>query len=265
VVNPPSQYADDTNLRARQRFWKHQDPPFDFHGWVLGLAHLATGQRILDVGCGNGDYLWALDGRGLLAVGCDLSLGMLRAARYPSTTCADACALPFTASMFDFVFAAHMLYHAKDRHAAITEIRRVLRPEGRLVAITNGEAHIASMRALVEDAVHVTDPGWRMLDPATRAFSLENGAAQLEVAFGRVHCVRPAAPGQMVIREAAVIADYVASVADYYQAEVVCEWSSIVEAVHSSADRIIKEHGAFVTSGDVGGFVCDGWSQQQAG
>jgi SAM-dependent methyltransferase len=265
VLNPPSQYADDTNLRARQRFWVHQDPPFDFHSWVLDLAQLAPGQRVLDVGCGNGDYLRTLDTRGLSVVGCDLSLGMIRAARHPSTVCADACAVPFTASTFDVVLAPHMLYHVEDRRSAIMEIRRVLRPQGLLVAVTNGEAHIASVRALVEAAVHPTDPGWRMLDPATRAFSLESGAAQLELAFGRVDCVRPAAPRQMVIRDASVIAEYVASVADYYESEVACPWSSVVEAVRRDANQIIDQEGAFVTSGDVGAFVCDGWSQQRAG
>lgn len=42
-LNPPEQYADDRNLRARQRFWQHQSPPFDFAGWVLGLAGLSAG------------------------------------------------------------------------------------------------------------------------------------------------------------------------------------------------------------------------------
>lgn len=38
VLNPPSQYADDRNLRARQRLWQHQTPFFDIAGWVLSLG-----------------------------------------------------------------------------------------------------------------------------------------------------------------------------------------------------------------------------------
>jgi SAM-dependent methyltransferase len=258
VLNPPSQYADDTNLRARQRFWMHQDPPFDFHGWVLGLAGLAPGQLVLDVGCGNGDYLRALESKGVSVVGCDLSFGMVRAAGHPSAICADVCCLPFAASMFNVVMAPHMLYHVEDRHTAITEIGRVLRSEGLLVAVTNGEGHIASVRALVEAAVAPSQPGWRMLDPATRAFSLESGAAQLEAAFSRVRCLRPTEARQMVIRDAAVVADYVASVADYYQLEVACPWNLVVESVRRDTEKIIDDEGAFVTSGDVGAFVCDG-------
>jgi hypothetical protein len=36
--NPPDQYTDDRNLRARQDFWRHQDPYFDDVAWILGLA-----------------------------------------------------------------------------------------------------------------------------------------------------------------------------------------------------------------------------------
>lgn len=152
VLNPPTQYADDANLRARQRFWQHQDPPFDFHGWVLSLVPLADDQRVLDVGCGNGDYLQALDIRGVSPIGCDLSPGMLRAAHHPRVICADVCALPFSTALFDVVLAPHMLYHVHDRHRAIREMRRALKPSGVLVTVTNGERHIGSVRAVVEAA-----------------------------------------------------------------------------------------------------------------
>jgi hypothetical protein len=78
--------------------------------------------------------------------------------------------------------------------------------------------------SLVEAADHPTNPGWRMLDPAKRAFSLESGAAQSQEAFGGVRCLRPVTARQMIIRDAAVVADYVASVAHYYQPEVDCPW-----------------------------------------
>ena len=60
TLNPPGQYADDRHLRARQRFWRHQDPPLDIVTWVLDLAGLAPGMRVLDAGCGNGLYLRGL-------------------------------------------------------------------------------------------------------------------------------------------------------------------------------------------------------------
>jgi hypothetical protein len=44
-LNPPDQYADDRNLRARQRLWQHQVPSLDVAGWVLGLGAAVTVQR----------------------------------------------------------------------------------------------------------------------------------------------------------------------------------------------------------------------------
>jgi SAM-dependent methyltransferase len=257
VLNPPGQYRDDRNLRARQRLWEYQLPAFDFQGWVLDLAAPGPGQRVLDLGCGNGSYLRALRQRRVsAAVGCDVSLGMLQAAGRAVTVCAGASALPFTTGVFDVVLAAHMLYHVEDRAMAVREVRRVLAGDGTFVAVTNGAAHISSLRACVEAAVAPSTPGWKMLDSAVRAFSLESGRALLCEAFGSVHCLRPQTPRQIVIRDPSIAADYVASVADYYQPEVGCPWAEVVESVRRQVAGIIERDQVFITSGDVGAFVC---------
>ena len=87
-----------------------------------------------------------------------------------------------------------------------------------------------SLRALVERAVQTATPGWRM-HPATRAFTAENAAAQLAVAFDRVTCVRPAGEPPVVIGDAALAANYVASLASHYQDEVARPWAGVVEDV----------------------------------
>lgn len=250
------QYGNDHNLRARQRLWQHQEPAFDAIGWVLDLADLAQGSMVLDVGCGNGLYLAALADRRVSAVGCDLSLGMLEVSTHPSLACADAVALPFPSGRFDAVLAPHMLYHVPDRQAAARELRRVMARGGVCVVVTNGVGHIASVRALVEQIVGRSSPGWRMVDWAAEAFSLENGAAPLQVAFSEVRCQRPVGVGKVMITDAAVVADYVASVADPYQAGVGRPWHQIVDGVRQEVQQIINRDGAFVSSGDVGAFIC---------
>ncbi|MHB8449426.1 MAG: class I SAM-dependent methyltransferase [Mycobacteriales bacterium] len=256
ALAPVSQYATDANLCARQRLWRCQDPTFDLAGWAVGLARLWPGAQVLDVGCGNGTYLSVLAARQVRAVGVDLSLGMLRVAGHAAVVNADAVALPFADGAFDAVLAPHMLYHVADRSAAVHELRRVLTPGGSLVAVTNGAAHTATLRSLVEEIIAATNPGWRMLDWATQSFSLENGAAQLGTAFASVSCVRPAESGPVVVRDAAVIADYVASVADHYQDQVDRPWSEVVAEVRRKAQAVIDRDGAFIVTGDVGAFVC---------
>jgi SAM-dependent methyltransferase len=132
TLNPPAQYADDRNLRARQRLWLYQSPPFDMVGRVLDLAGLSPGLRVLDAGCGNGAYLRATRDWHVRAAGCDLSLGMLRAAAHPVLFNADVVALPVAGASFDVVLAPHMLYHVPDRASAARELRRALIPGGRV-------------------------------------------------------------------------------------------------------------------------------------
>ena len=128
-------------------------------------------------------------------------------------------------------------------------------PGGRCLVVTNGGQHLRSLRELVENAVRPETPGWRMLPP-THAFAAENAAAQLGAAFGSVTCVRPADVGPVVIRDAAVAADYVASLASYYQAETTRPWDDVVEAVRGDVQAVIDRQGSFMTAGDLAAFVC---------
>jgi arsenite methyltransferase len=100
------------------------------------------GQRILDAGCGPGFYVAELAekvGPGGLVVGVDRSADMLElaAARSAGRTNVefregDATALPVEDEEFDAVVSVQMLEYVTDVDAALTEIRRALRPGGRV-------------------------------------------------------------------------------------------------------------------------------------
>ena len=258
-LNPETQYADDGNLRARQRLWDQEEPRFDLVAWVLDLADVRPGRRVLDVGCGNGAYLRALSARGAATVGCDLSFGMLRAAGAPGRVVnGDVVRLPLRDGAADVVLAPHMLYHVPDREAAAHELRRVTRAGGVCVAVTNGAGHMRAIRRLVEAAVRPGTPGWEMRNPSTHVFSLENGPAQLGVAFESVAVVRP--PGRAPVRltDADVAAGVVASVADHYAHEVARPWDEVVEEVRRGVQAVIDTEGAFEVTGEAGALVCRG-------
>jgi SAM-dependent methyltransferase len=73
----------------------------------------------------------------------------LTSARGVDARVADVEDLPFEDESFDVVVAAWMLYHVPDLDRGLSEIARVLRPSGRLVAVTNRADHLAELFALV--------------------------------------------------------------------------------------------------------------------
>ena len=255
TLNPPGQYTDDRNLSARQRLWQYQDPPFDEVSWVIDQAGLSPGMHVLDAGCGNGLYLRGLRDRKVTAVGCDLSRGMLRAAAHPLLLNADVTALPLRDGAVDVALAIHMLYHVPSREAAVRELRRVVAPGGTCIAVTNGGRHTRSLREMIEGAVRKETAGWQMR-AATHAFTAENAAAQLGVAFDTVTCIRPASNPPVVIRDAVVAADYVASLATHHSHETSRSWADVTEDVRRQVQAVIDDDGAFITYGDLAAFIC---------
>lgn len=256
AVSTAEQYADDRNLAARQRLWQDQTPYFDIVSWVLDLARIIPGWRVLDAGCGNGLYLKALRERKARAVGCDLSAGMLAAAGHPAVVNADVVALPVRDGAFHVVLAPHMLYHVADRPRALRELRRVLKPRGILVAVTNGARHGQPLRTLIERAANGGTGDWRLPAALADGFSAENAAAQLEAVFGLVTCVRPGVAPPVLITDASVAADYVASMADSYASRAPKPWPEIVEGVRQAVQQVIDTEGVFRISGDPAAFVC---------
>ena len=102
---------------------------------------------VLDVGCGTGNYLLALNE----IVGCDCwgiepSEGMLAEAQRRLTKAqlfrasAEQTGLP--ADRFDLVFAVDVVHHLTDRPRSFRECFRVLRPGGRLCLVTESAAMI---------------------------------------------------------------------------------------------------------------------------
>ncbi len=106
---------------------------------ILELAGDVAGRRVLDAGCGSGPIASALRDRGAIVAGFDSSAGMLELARRRLGPGADlhladlASPLPFGDGTFDDVIAALVLHYLKDWTGPLAELRRVLRPGGRLI------------------------------------------------------------------------------------------------------------------------------------
>ncbi len=93
------------------------------------------GARVLDLCCGTGDLLLALEaGRGAPVWGCDFCHPMLLIARRKSPTCivfeADALRLPLPDASIDLVTVAFGFRNLANYQAGLEEMRRVLKPGG---------------------------------------------------------------------------------------------------------------------------------------
>ncbi|HYW02884.1 MAG TPA: methyltransferase domain-containing protein [Gammaproteobacteria bacterium] len=111
----------------------------------LDLIELSPGDRVLDLGCGEGRHtLAAAMVGGVVAVGLDRSREDLRTSRRKhgelcnagvamdeiGLMAGDALRLPFGDASFDRVICSEVLEHIPDYRAALDEIDRVLRPGG---------------------------------------------------------------------------------------------------------------------------------------
>jgi SAM-dependent methyltransferase len=152
--------------------------PAQLAAWV---AALGPADRALDLGCGDGRLTTALAARELTAA--DVSLVALKRLRrrVPAATAivlgADR-ALPFPDSAFDLVLCADSLEHMLDLPRALSEIRRVLAPGGRL-AVATPELGRRTGLALLRGA---SDPRFDPVGPPRRHFTRDSLRHVLELA-----------------------------------------------------------------------------------
>jgi ubiquinone/menaquinone biosynthesis C-methylase UbiE len=110
---------------------------------MLRLAGDVSGRRILDAGCGSGPLSEALRDRGAVVTGFDASAAMVGLARQRLGEDADvrvadlAAPLPFGEAQFDVVVASLVLHYLEDWSGPLAELRRVLKPGGRLMLSVN--------------------------------------------------------------------------------------------------------------------------------
>jgi SAM-dependent methyltransferase len=260
ITNPNylrKQYADSSNLDARVNLHQRCSVNhYGFHPWVFDQLHLSEGERVLELGCGPG-HLWVANRQRLpndvhLTL-TDFSPGMFAAAQrqlsdIPGATfrVVDAQDIPYPVASFDLVLANHMLYHVPDQAKAVAEMRRVLNPQGRFIAATNGQSHMQELTELVYEF----DPAIRTMSNAVvERFSLENGGEVLGRYFSDVRVLRYA--DALHVTEPEPLVNYVLSMA---RAQTSAEdWG---ERFTAFVEQRLAQHGAIHITKSSGVFVC---------
>lgn len=172
-----NEYEDESRFSVRQATWGLATGP-DAQGMVVDALAEIKPQCVLEVGPGKGELAERiareLDAE-VVAVDQSERMVELTRARGIEVIVGDVQELPFADASFDAAVAAWMLYHVPDVDRAIAELHRVLRPGGRLVAVTNSVENLIELWSKVGEG------------PKTDyAFGRENGEDILRRRFGHV-------------------------------------------------------------------------------
>jgi SAM-dependent methyltransferase len=113
-------YCD--SLERHRLFWKYLNEKTNFKNWNnISLLHFAP-ERIF--------YERFAAIRNINYVPCDLLPERYKFKNGPATQKIDITSIPFQDNSFDVIICSHVLEHVPDDHLAMTELRRVMKPDG---------------------------------------------------------------------------------------------------------------------------------------
>ena len=125
--------------------WAEVQEPNDKPLWdaMLDATEVRKNTIFLDVGCGAGGSTKLAKDRGAVVHGIDVAEGLLSFAKQivpnGSFRVADIENLPYDDNIFDVVYAANSLQYSENRISALQELKRVCKPNGRVIAGLFGE------------------------------------------------------------------------------------------------------------------------------
>lgn len=211
------QYKTAENLIARGSLHSYNINKTDWNNWCFSEMRIPDNARILELGCGTGDF-WRKNWQNLKSdwniTLSDFSIGMINSTEESLEDInfsftykeIDAQDIPYENECFDIVIARHMLYLVPDIEKALSEIKRVLVKGGILYVTTNSHDAMAELNALVEKfdskmELHNNGMGDR--------FNMENGYLLLKKYFGEVKT--EILQGKIIVDDAEAIVNYKSS------------------------------------------------------
>lgn len=260
-------YATVDKLRLMQEAHaKYSQPqPPDFFGWVVQWLEAPRGALVLDAGCGHGAFHATLAKSGYRIMALDQSPGLVRQAMQNAQAhhwafgglCALVQNLPLRTGCCDGAMTNFVLHHVPEayRVKALEELRRVVKPGGKVVISAHSPRHLFELRQLHQGAAAAH--GFRADTAAFNSFTL-NDLPLIQSVFGAARVEQ--AQSAFVFPTAETVLQYYSSQmidllldrpADNGHRPALLEWvAARVAAVvrREGVFRDEKTHGCFIAS-----------------
>lgn len=193
--------TSDYHDRLWQTLPEDQPLPLWRERLEIVLGEVRPGWRVLDLGCGDGRFSAAIAEAGAAVVGVDVSAEALGRARRRSPelefrAVAPGGRLPFADAEFDCVFCSAAIAQVVDVAAFMSEVRRVLKPQGRLLLTTPYHGRLKN----VVTAIHSFDEHFSPMGPQLRFFT-KRTLGELAASFGFERIRLRAVGGPPLMRE----------------------------------------------------------------
>lgn len=251
-----NQYQDASNISARIHLHSlYSQNKQGWFPWIYEKMDVRSGMHILEIGCGDGE-LWVENMQilpeKLNVVLSDISDGMVRDARrkighkderfqYRVFDCMD---IPLESDSFDLVIANHMLFYCENIEQVCKEVRRVLKPDGRLVCGTYGQEHMKEISNLVrqfDDRITLS------AEKLYENFGKENGRTILEPFFSSVEWLQ--FEDELIVMDFEPLVSYVLSChgnQGQYIPDRYSEFRGYVKKLTKNGLHITKDAGVFI-------------------
>ncbi len=252
------QYKDAANINIRIGLHKkYTKNPIGWFQWLYGIMEPLNGKNILELGCGNGE-LWIAnrekipqDARICLS---DISKGMIRDAEerfkmvpgHVSFEVFDCRQIPKPEESYDAVAANHVLFYLTNLDAALSQVQRILRPEGVFYCSTYGRDHMKEISRLVKEFdSRITLSEVNLYD----VFGLENGEEILKKHFRSVE--KKSFRDYLEVRDAGALMEYILSCHGNQQEYLSDRYDEFREFLEKKMEKkgyihITKQAGVFI-------------------
>ena len=251
-----NQYQNASNISARINLHHlYSQNTQGWFPWILEQCNLLPGMKVLEIGCGDG-ALWTQNfsklPNDIHITLSDVSEGMLRDARRSIGTkdqrfsfeAFDCHNIPHENNSYDLVIANHVMFYCDDIPQACSEIKRILKPEGKFICSTYGSNHMKEISQLVTE---FDDRIILSADKLYERFGRDNGKEKLAASFANIEWL--SYEDSLVVPEPEPLISYILSchgnqnqyILDHYR-----EFRTYVKKKTVNSFSITKDAGMFI-------------------